>query len=1006
MASLLDGHPDPADIVARAVELGRSACALTDHGSVSGHVAFERAVKGKIFVTMGASKIKLEGEAADIKPIYGLEAYTVADAKAREQRYQKKHHLSLLAKTADGYRNLLGLVTRSWDEGFYYRQSIDGEMLLEQGAGLIVLSGCETSNFMSTVKRGEFDEAKRLAALWKSVYGDDFYIELQHFPHMAEPVQAAWQIAQELGIKAVLTCDTHYLQPDGWRYQQFLWSIRDGKPIGDFKIEYAYPWEPDELLAFCKSSSPSLNWERIFENTCEVAAKVERFDLPRARNVVFPMEGDKIEHMRRVVLARLREVGRDSDSAYIARMEHELAMVAQKGYEDYFLLVADMINWAKQQGIFVGPARGSAAGSLVCWGMRITEIDPIEFDLLFERFIDPTRTDMPDIDVDFEDDRRSEVFDYMRRRWGDDCVSFISTFGRLQARSVLDEAARSFRIPASEIAQVKQHLIERSSGDSRVEDTLEDTIASVPAVKDVFDRHPELAIAAGTQGCFKSMGHHAAGLIVTSDPISEVVAVYRNKEKEALIAVDHRDGSYLNLMKIDVLGLTELTIARLVCDRVGISLDQLYALPLDDAETLRGFNEHDFLGIFQYSGLATQSVAARVQFGNIREIADVNALSRPGPLHAGATRLYLNGKASGDFKPILPQPELRPILEATHGQIIYQEQIMRILREFGDMSWDDVCAIRSIVGKTKGIEAFDNYLPKWLTGSAALGHPESEAMSIWNTIKQFGKHSFNWSHALAYGIVAYWSMYLKRHYPREFYWAHLVKAKDDREIARFINEMARKGIGMASVSLSIAEATWYIDANGNIAPGWGAIKGIGEKSGGELAAHAPYASMEDLEERVNKRVVNRGVREKIQTALGMSMQELYRLDVWNRLSELLPERMPIEWLWNDEMPLERCFVVGRVLKINKKNRYEELISKGRDPGRWLPDASSDYAVIVIEDDTEQCRAMLDMKLYKQCFNELWRSKDQIVAVQGNLVRDIRLVRADMFHVIDDIEVQG
>ncbi len=1004
MASLLDGHPDPADIIAKAVELGRSACALTDHGSVSGHIAFERATKGDIFVTMGASKVKLKGESVNIKPIYGLEAYTVADARAREKQYQAKHHLTLLAQNADGYRNLLRLVTRSWDEGFYYRQSIDGQMLVEQGQGLVVLSGCDSGQFMRKLIQGEYEEAKQLARLWRSVFGQNFYIEVQHFPHAAERAQAAWQIAEELNIPTVLTCDSHYLQPDGWKVQQFLWSIRDGRPVDEFAIEFAYMWPPDQLLAFCQRNAPGVRWEQVFENTCAVAASIDKYDLPRAKNVTFPLDGDKIAHMRAQCLARMRSAGKDSPP-YMERLEHELAAIAQKGYQDYFLLVADMINWAKQNGIYVGPARGSSAGSLVCWGMRITEIDPLEYGLLFERFIDPTRTDMPDIDVDFEDERRSEVFEYMRRRWGDECVSFISTFSRLSGRSILDDAARSYRIPVPEVARIKQHLIERSSGDSRVEDTLEDTIASVPEAQEVFKRYPALAIAAEAQGCYRQMGQHAAGLIVTSEPIVETVAVYRGKDKQPLIAVDHRDGGYINLMKIDVLGLTELSIARMVCERVGMSIEDLYALPLDDPETLQGFNEHDYLGIFQYGGLATMSVAARVQFSNLREVADVNALSRPGPLHAGATRRYLDGKAAGHFEPILPQPELAPILADTYGQIIYQEQIMRILRDVGDMSWDDVCQIRQIVGKSKGSEAFDNYWPKWLEGTARRGKSEDEARQIWETIKLFGKHGFNLSHAVAYGMVAFWSMYLKRHFPREFYWAQLVKAKDDAETARFINEARRKGIPFASVALSIAAPEWYIDVNGNIAPGWSAIKGIGEAVATELAAHAPYESMEDVEKRVNRRLVHKGVREKIVEALGKLPHELYGLQIWDRINEELPHRVPIAMLWDDTIPMERCFVVGRVMRINKKNRFEELTSKGRPvPEHVLNDSTSDYCVMVVEDETGECRAMISMgKMYQRHFNEIWRSKGKLVAVEGKLVRDIRLVQAQRFWLIEEEE---
>ena len=1000
--SVLDGHPEPDEIIFRAAELGRKAIALTDHGSVSGHVLFEKAVsglrqeRGEGFVSKGR---KFKGEALDIKPIYGLEAYTTPDVAARGKEYQAKYHLSLLAKNRAGYQNMLKLVTRSWDEGFYYRQSIDGEMLLDHAPGLIVLSGCEKGNFMRTLERQEWRKARDLAKRWRSAFGDDFYIEVQHFPDFSHKAAWAYSIAEELGIKTVLTCDTHYLDPDGWRFQQFLWSIRDNKPVDGFKIEHAYLWEPDRLLAFCQEHNPGIDWHRVFENTVEVGQKVEKYALPRAPHVKFPLAGDKMEYIRNTVVERLQMLGLWDKPGYAERLNRELGLIEAKGYQDYFLVVADMILWAKMQGIFVGPARGSAAGSIVCYGLRITEVDPLQYGLIFERFIDETRTDLPDIDIDFEDDRRDEVFAYMEQRYGRENVARISTFARLGGRSVLDDAARGYRIPKGEINIIKRHLVDRSSGDQRAELTLQDTIDEFPEAKAVYERYPELSHAAGTQGRVRSLGKHAAGLVVTSEPVSEYVAIYKSGQ-ERLIAVDWRDAAYLNLMKIDILGLKELSLLRIVSEQEGLSLEDIYAIPRDDPATLAGFNSHDYLGIFQYTGLATKGVASRIHIETLEQIADVNALARPGPLHSGSTEMYITGKHNGNFRPVLPQPEVQPIIDSTYGQLIYQEQIMRILREVGGLTWNDVCSIRGLIGKAKGSEAFEDYFPAWMDGCRQNGLTDPDAKQIWDAIRQFGKYGFNKAHSLSYGLLAYWSMYCKVHYPRSFYLAQLIKMRDKENIGRFLGEAMRKGIQFAPFTLDATSPTWHIDTEGRIAPGYMCVDGIGEQTAIEVSRHAPYADIADLRERtgIRRQVVNKGRVEVIEAAVGKSVIELFGLDIWEKVNVVAPERTPIE-LVNEGFtpPTAYLCIAGRVKRINKKNRVEEYKQKGKDMSKLKPGDPQDYVLLITEDETDSCMVYVSPEDYVTWQSAIWDCEDTYIKVIGRKMPGIQLVTA---HTID------
>lgn len=949
----------------KAASLGRTAHALTDHGSVSGHVLFEKAAKQH-----------------GVKPIYGLEAYSNRDALVRGEENRKKHHLSLLAKNLTGYRNLIRLVTRSYDEGFYYRPTIDGRMLMEQGEGLIVLSGCETGHFMRAIERQEWAEARRIAAACRDVFGDDYYIEIQHFPHMVEKNAAAFAIGEELGIKQVLTCDSHYIAEDGWKYQQLLWSIRDAKPVDEFKIEHAYIWEPDKLQAFVRSQLPTVDWDRIFQNTCEIADKVETYTLPRAPHVQFPMAEDKIKYMRQRCLARLSQLGLADKPEYLSRLDSELVIIADKQYEDYFLVVDDMIGWAKRAGIFVGPARGSSAGSLVCYGLRITEIDPIKHELLFERFVDPTRVDLPDIDCDFEDDRRGEVFQYMKEKWGEDSVAFISTFARLGGRSTLDDAARSYHIPLAEIDIIKKHLVDRSSGDQRSELTVQDTLDEFPEARAVFERYPQLEMASGVQGKIRHLGKHAAGLIVTSEPIYNYVAVYKTGE-EKIIAVDWRDSMYLNLMKIDVLGLKELSIVHRIAGKAGLTLEDVYAIPLDDPATIAAFNNKDFFGVFQFTGLATKGVASQVIFENVGQIADVNALSRPGPLHAGATEAYIRGRRSGNYTPILPQADVQPIIAPTFGQIIYQEQVMRILREVGGLGWQDVCDIRNIMGKSKGSEAFDNFWPKWEDGTRERGMSADDAKQIWECIRLYGKHGFNKSHALAYGIVSFWSMYFKTHYPAFFYWAQLQKSPDKNQDVRFIRDALRRGIQFLPLTLENSGANWTVTAEGAIRPGWNALEGVGPKAATELEERGPFSSIADLTERVNKRIVNIRVRTAIEANIGKTAEQIYGLEEWDALLATVHERITAnEFNGANTYDGEYYRIAGKVIKINKKNRIEEYKDKGKDISRIDQSKPQDYVLFVIEDGTDTVLAYINTEQYQKWNKTIWMCKDGFVNMLG------------------------
>lgn len=969
--SVLDSLPTPEEMVIKAMEMNRPALALTDHGTTSGHVLFEKAVEGYIQKQIGADTLKIRtGKRLDIKPLFGLEAYLVSSVSAMERQ---KNHITLLAMNTTGYRNLIQLVTRSYDEGFYYRASVDIQMLNEHSEGVLCLTGCESSILMRAIEAKDYRRARRYIELLQMIYGDNLYIELQHFPHAQDKQSMAYKYAAEYGIPHVVTCDVHYLEKADKLTHQFIMAIRDRCGINDaFTMDYARPSYPDKLLAGLEYHNPEIDWVRAMEHVVDVVEKIDEFKLPQAPAVIYPYDGDKIRYMRERCQAFLSAQNLPNIGEYHERLDRELNVIAGKGYEDYFMVVDDIIQWAKRQEIMVGPGRGSAAGSVVCWGLGITTVDPLRWGLMFERFVDPTRVDLPDIDIDFEDDRRHEVFQYIRDKYGEDNVANISTFIRFGGLNTLHDAARTFRIPRSAVDTISRYLPDRSSGDQRAELTIHDAL-QVPDVAEVFKQYPELEIASKLQGRIRSIGKHAAGVVVTSEPISNYAPIIQAPStKERLVALDWRDAAYLNLMKIDVLGLKELTMIRRAGERVGMSLQDIYDIPLDDPAAIEVFNQRDYLGIFQYDGQAVRSIAGRITFESLQEIADVNALARPGPLHAGATEAYIKGREYNKYEPVIAHELVIPILERTYGQIIYQETVMRILREIGGMDWQSVCDVRQIMGKSKGSEMVDQYYPAWQEGCRERGISDGDIEGIWQAIRQYGKHAFNIAHAVSYGLLAYWGAWFKAHHPVEFYWSHLLKAADTAAEGRYIYEAQRKGIQFAPLGLGAMSETWDI-VGGKITPGWSIVPNVGPIAAAELSAHAPYESMDDLKERTNGTKVNSKRRESIAEYLGKSVDEIYNLHIW----ALFPHRTPL----NDLYPNFRGQVFARVRGINKKSKTEEATIKGKPvpPGGFKPD---EYAVLLLEDDSGTIYGWIAAERYPALYDQVWNCKEQYVLIGG------------------------
>ena len=830
--SFLDGYGLPEAHVRRAAELGMEAMALTEHGNVSSHVKLEKAC----------------AEVGNVKPIFGCELYTGGTG---EEKKQRKNHLTVLAENQDGYRNLLRMVSKGWSDGFYYEPTVDGKMFREFSDGIIALSGCSGSLLSTSLIGGKniaeadasFERAKRVADTFKGIIGDRYYLEVQAFPELDSTCninKGVAELSAKLGIPLVATLDAHYTLPEESELQKILHNVRGGNRqtleeqarAWGYDVKLTPPANDKELLRLLIGTGLTKKQaEQAISNSAEIAQRCNVV-LPKLDPIRFPLPPgyeDSVTLFRKKcregwAFRKINERGRTQE--YQERVRREMALIESKEFVDYFLVVADAVCFAKDNGIPVGPARGSAAASLVCYLLRITEIDPIPFkSMVFDRFISESRLDLPDIDLDFDDEMRYLVRDYLVGKYGADKVGNIGTFTAYKGKNSLDDVARAFRIPQYEANTVKELLIERSSGDLRASATIEDTIEQFDKAREVFERRPELHFATKLEGNYRGMSTHAAGIVVANNPLTDVCAVY-SREGNEVISLDKYDAEYLNILKIDVLGLKTMAMIRIILRIIGMTLDELYNLPLDDEKTIDGFRRGDVIGVFQFDGRAMRFVNSKVVPDNFLEICDINALARPGPLHSGATTLYYDAKF-GRVKPKHYHPLMDEITEDTQYQVVYQEQILRIVRELGDFSWKEASNIMRIISKSRGEQEFNRQRGKFVENASKHDLTPETAHEIFNYLATAGSYAFNAAHCISYGFLAYWTMWLKVHHPLAFYVGALTKYEDKR--TSLLRDLRNHGYKIYPVDVNKSTDTWGTEEDG-VRPGFLQIPGIGERT--------------------------------------------------------------------------------------------------------------------------------------------------------------------------------
>jgi DNA polymerase-3 subunit alpha len=527
---------------------------------------------------------------------------------------------------------------------------------------------------------------------------------------------------------------------------------------------------------------------------------------------------------------RISERPKKDQEWYGERVKYEMGLIVDKDYPDFFLATSDMVRWAKDNGIPVGPGRGSVAASVVSWLLRITEVDPIRYPhLLFERFIDVTRSDPPDIDLDFADDRRHEVFEYMASKYGSDCVGSVANFIRYRAKNSLQDIARVYNVPIGAKETVSNLIIERSGGDSRFDSSLADTVDMFPSAAAVFQQFPDLWKATELEGNVRGMSIHAAGMIVANSPLTDVCAVYERDGRQVL-SIDKYDVEYAGALKMDCLGLTTMGIISSCLAMTGLTLEDLYAIPDDDAEALEIFRSGDVTGIFQFEGRATRLVNRDVRPDSFAEVIDINALSRPGPLFSGTTAEYSEVK-HGKRKAERYHPIIDKLTAHTKGQIIYQEQILQIVREVGGFDWTNANEIRRIIAKKIGEAAFNVSMGSFVEGAERLHGIKAElAQRIWKRLVTSGTYAFVYAHSVSYSILGLWCAWLKAHYPLEFYAASLARAGDEESQFKLMKDAIAHDISIVPPVLNASRKSWRAVPSLGLVAGWSQIPGVGPKT--------------------------------------------------------------------------------------------------------------------------------------------------------------------------------
>jgi DNA polymerase III subunit alpha len=865
--SLLDGANRPGEVCRRIRELDMPAVAITDHGNMFGAFSFYH-----------------EALKQGVRPILGVEAYIApGDRRDREAQAASEsgegyaYHLTILAATQIGYRNLVRLVSEAYLTGFYHRPRMDKALLRENSEGLIALSGCLKGEVAGALSRGNYAAAKRVVAEYQDIFGkDNFFIELMDhgLPKQTEILPDLLKLATETGAAVVATNDSHYLRREDAFAHEVLLCIGMGKTLEDerrmrFYNDEFYVKSADEMRErFRRWSEESLTNTGALAERCAVTFDTEGLHLPTFSAPDGKTPAEYFAELAREGLdRRLAEMERffragrirNPPEKYRERLEYEIGVIEKMGFPSYFLIVSDFIRHAREIGISVGPGRGSAAGSIVSWALRITEIDPLRYDLLFERFLNPERISLPDIDIDFCQARRGEVIEYVTRKYGRENVSQIVTFSQLKPKLAVRDVARVLSLPVAVGDRIAKLIpdgvdmnFERALKESEL---LREAIASDPSVEKVVQ------IAGRLEGLSRHAGMHAAGVVIAPRPITDYLPLYRTNTGEVTTQFDMNAVEKMGLLKIDFLGLITLDIMDATVDgireRTGESVD-LNAVPLDDEKTYELFRSGKTACVFQFDSSGMRDLLRRAKPKVFSDLALLNALYRPGALDVGMVEEYVR-RRNGTRKVSSPLPEIEDILRETLGILVYQEQVMLIASRVAGYTLAEADLLRKAIGKKKR-EIMAAEREKFLRKAGEQGTTKQKANELWALIEPFERYGFNKSHAVAYALLAYKTAYLKAHYPVDFLAAALSAEIGSTDgIVKVIGDCAEMGIPVLPPDINESRKNFAAVGNA-IRFGLAAIKGVGDQAAESILeerTQRPFASFTDLAHRLDPRLVNK-----------------------------------------------------------------------------------------------------------------------------------------------------
>jgi DNA polymerase-3 subunit alpha len=872
--SLFDGIATPQEYVDRAAELGMNALAITDHGSLSGHREMYRAAKEK-----------------GIKPILGVEGYITEDRFDQRDRDSREgpldlvyNHIVLLAKSQKGLENLNRLNEIGWTEGFYKKPRIDYEVLEKYKEGIIVTSGCLSGTVAKAIEAGELGAAKQQIQWHKKVFGDDYYIEVM--PHNpAEINHELLRLADEFGVKPVVTPDCHHAHRGQKEIQELklVLNTYSNKIQKDSTYEKSTKYDNlkdrlhylygDRDISFdnfdihllsdeemrSAMTAQGIDREDIYSNSIEIAEKVEEYNIQDHLDLLPVQYQNPMQELATLAVEGLKERGVYKKEGYMERLEEEMGIIEDKNFGPYFLVVRNMINWAKKNGILVGPGRGSSAGSLLCYALGITDIDPIKHDLLFFRFINPERNDFPDIDTDIQDSRREDVKDYLVRQYRH--VASIATFLQFKDKGVVRDIARVLHIPLTDVNKVLKLV-----------DTWDDYCTSRQAAW-FREKYPEIEkYGDQLRGRIRGTGIHAAGVVTSKSPIfrhapMETRTSPGSKERIPVVAVDMGEAERIGLIKIDALGLKTLSV---IDDAIKIIKKrhkkdiELLSIDMEEGAIYEMLSAGHTKGVFQCEAAPYTNLLVKMGVKNFSELAASNALVRPGAMNT-IGKDYIDRKQGRQGITFI-HDEMKAFTLETYGCILYQEQVMQACVNLGGMSMAEADKVRKIIGKKKDAKEFDQFQDKFVSGASRYITPNA-AKDLWHDFEAHAGYSFNKSHAVAYSTLSYWTAWLKHKYPLEFMFAILKNEKDKDARTEYLIEAKRIGIPIRLPHVNDSGTDFKIEGKG-IRFGLSSIKYISDNIAQKFIASRPFPSYAELEKFANEK--GSGVNSRALTALRMT----------------------------------------------------------------------------------------------------------------------------------------